>query len=313
MPLDELLETVETLRRLLTEQGAALRRSEGQTRSALIDPLLQQLGWDTHDLSQVVPEYQYGSTHKRADYALLDTNGKPVIILEAKRLGESMQAAVTQGIDYSRREGTPYLAVSDGQKWEIYKTPEQEGMLAKLLTSFDLTDAPVEVCLKAIALWRRSVTEAKIGIAGIHAMPPAPVASQPEPEDSAPPTEGGWIPLLDVPARKGDRALLEVRLPDGTQKSLTSAKSVLVEAVSWCITRNLIPQEDLPLRGGNPRYFILAASPFHSDGQPFAEPWQINDSWVPTSGDLAELVGRARRIIEHAGLDPADFKVRLAD
>ena len=313
MPLDELLEAVETLQRRIKEQGAALRRSEGQTRSALIDPLLQQLGWDTHDLSQVVPEYQYGSTHRRADYALLDTNGKPVVILEAKRLGESMQAAVTQGIDYCRREGTPCLAVSDGQRWEIYETPAQEGMRANLLTSFDLTDVPVEVCLKALALWRPIVEKARVGIAEIHALRPSPTTPQPDPSESAPPSEGGWIPLLDAPARKGDRALSEIRLPDGTQKFLTSTKSVLVEAVTWCIRRNLIPQERLPLRGGNPRYFILAASPFHSDGQPFAEPWQINDFWVPTSGDLAELVGRARRIIQHAGLDPADFKVRLAD
>ena len=58
MPLESLLELVETLRKRIDEHGAALRQSEALTRYALIDPLLRELGWDTEDPALVVPEFR---------------------------------------------------------------------------------------------------------------------------------------------------------------------------------------------------------------------------------------------------------------
>ena len=47
MPLDSLLNLVETLKQRIVEHKAALSQSEALTRYALIDPLLRELGWDT--------------------------------------------------------------------------------------------------------------------------------------------------------------------------------------------------------------------------------------------------------------------------
>lgn len=85
MPLDELLGTVERLRGRIGEHGQSLRKSETLTRYALIDPLLRELGWDTSNPDQVVPEYP--SSGGRADYALL-AEGTPRMMVEAKKLGE---------------------------------------------------------------------------------------------------------------------------------------------------------------------------------------------------------------------------------
>ena len=60
MPLDALLELVETLRQRIVEHKAALSQSEALTRYALIDPLLRELGWDTDDPNLVIPEYKVG-------------------------------------------------------------------------------------------------------------------------------------------------------------------------------------------------------------------------------------------------------------
>ena len=52
MPLESLLELVETLRARIDEHGPALRQSEALTRAVLVDPLLRELGWDTEDPAQ---------------------------------------------------------------------------------------------------------------------------------------------------------------------------------------------------------------------------------------------------------------------
>lgn len=76
VPLDDLLRLVETLRARIDAHGPALRGSEALTRYALIDPLLRELGWDTSDPAQVVPEYSldkgfFVGGKQFADYALL--------------------------------------------------------------------------------------------------------------------------------------------------------------------------------------------------------------------------------------------------
>ncbi len=57
MPLESLLELVQTLSNRIDLHGPALRQSEALTRYALIDPLLRELGWDTEDPDMVIPEY----------------------------------------------------------------------------------------------------------------------------------------------------------------------------------------------------------------------------------------------------------------
>ena len=108
MPLEELLSVVETLRGRIAAHGPALRQSEALTRYALIDPLLRGLSWDTADPSQVLVEYHSGGGS--ADYALLGADGKPRIIVEAKRLARRFRGRCTQGINYCIQQGIPYFA-----------------------------------------------------------------------------------------------------------------------------------------------------------------------------------------------------------
>ena len=69
MLLDDLVGVIETIKERIATHGDSLRTSETRTRMALIDPLLQSLGWDTSDPAMVAPEYSAGNG--RADYALL--------------------------------------------------------------------------------------------------------------------------------------------------------------------------------------------------------------------------------------------------
>ena len=162
MPLENLLTLIEKLQERIDSHDDALKKNEMLTRYALIDPLLRELGWDTEDPDMVVPEYRSGGGS--ADYALF-SNGKPVIMLEAKKLDRSLNDAIGQGIQYCLVEGTEYFVVTDGRRWEIYETHKPVPIDDKRIVQFDLKDpSAADACLKALALWRPSVISGQIAV-----------------------------------------------------------------------------------------------------------------------------------------------------
>ena len=164
MALDELYELILTLERRIADEGAALRQSEALTRYALVDPLLRALGWDTGDAKQVMPEYRL-ATGAAADYALFSEGSPPpAVIIEAKKLGEPLDdRVVLQGLNYCNVAVTPYFALTDGRTWKIYATFEQASLADRLIVEFAIGAMDtVEVCIKALALWRRSVVTGNV-------------------------------------------------------------------------------------------------------------------------------------------------------
>ena len=130
MPLDSLLELVETLKQRIIEHGTKLGENEALTRYALIDPFLRELGWDTADPNLVIPEYktgdiEYGTGNSRADYALR-SDESAVIIVEAKRLGTPLQPVLSKVLNYCQMEGVDHLAVTDGRHWEVFETHKHQ-------------------------------------------------------------------------------------------------------------------------------------------------------------------------------------------
>ena len=115
MPLDDLVSVVETLKSRLQTHRHVLQANETRTRMALIDPLLQALGWDTADPALVLPEYEVSGQRERPDYALLDGAGKPVALVEAKRLGEPLVSHRMQIVNYANLSGVPYARLDRRQ------------------------------------------------------------------------------------------------------------------------------------------------------------------------------------------------------
>lgn len=157
MPLDSLLSLVEKLRERIEKHGSELRKSEALTRYALIDPLLRELGWDTEDPALVIPEYREAGGS--ADYALFSGN-KPLMMVEAKKLDTSLrdEKVLIQGLAYCQKQGTRYLSVTDGRRWEIYETHKAVPINEKRIVEFDLKNGlAAEGCSKALVLRRSDV------------------------------------------------------------------------------------------------------------------------------------------------------------
>lgn len=122
-------------------RASGQRMNETNTRVLLIEPMLEALGWDTHDLSAVTREFKLfdGSF---LDFALMD-NEKPRLFVEAKALNSDLSDPkwVSQTINYANNEGVTWCALTDGLRYHVYKTNEPVDMTRKLLFEVDLTEA----------------------------------------------------------------------------------------------------------------------------------------------------------------------------
>lgn len=288
MPLENLLILVETLRERVDDYGDALRQNEMLTRYALIDPLLRELGWDTEDPGMVIPEYKPGKGS--ADYALLN-DGKPVMMLEAKKLDKPLQDAVIQGINYCLMQGTNYLALTDGRRWEIYETHKPVPIDDKRVVAFDLKDqSATEACLNALAMWRPSVISSRVQagqtpVIGLTDDPPSTTEPPPTEEPSVqspPPTENtpvqttphvtdkqGWQPLSVLNPQPSDPHPTKISFPDNTDARINSWIDIKVKVVSWLVDENILNKSHCPIQreGSRTTRYLISTNPIHSNNK----------------------------------------------
>ena len=311
MPLESLLQLVETLRERIQTHRAALSQSEALTRYALIDPLLRELGWDTEDPAMVIPEYRSGSGS--ADYALL-SNSRPAVIVEAKKLGTPLRDQVlAQGINYCLMEGTNHFAVTDGASWEIYHTHKPVPIDEKRIAEFNLSDpSPAQACLNALALWRPSVQ------AGVVTAGHEPVVTSLEEAGTSPQqilsanstdNEDGWFPLLGLAQELGSDRPREISFPDSSRVSIRYWVGVMEETVRWLTDRGLLTAADCPIQRGTRN--LVATRPEHPRGQT-PRFRRVNSLYFDRDYTGPDLVENSRTVIRHVGQDPAQFKVRFS-
>ncbi len=320
MPLENLLTLIEKLRERIDSHGAALRQSEALTRYALIDPLLRELGWDTEDPDVVVPEYSSGGG--RVDYALCK-NGKSVIMLEAKKLDTPLNDAIGQGIQYCLVEGTEYFVVTDGRCWEIYETHKPVPIDDKRIVQFDLKDPLiVDVCLKALALWRPSVISGQITVGEPPVIGPPDnrtntTEPQPAEETTVQPTssvsdEDGWEPLSEFNPEPKTQPPTEIMFPDGSHASPKRWYEILTEIARWLVENGNLSESQCPiLRGPRSKKSLVDIESVHSDGTSFFNFKSVGSLYIDTHGNAMTLINRSKYLIQHVDQDPAQFKVRL--
>ena len=151
--LDKLVDIIETLQTRISSHNATLRENETRTRTALIDPLLKVLGWDTADPSLVTPEYNVAG--RAADYALLQGDGKPAATIEAKKLGEPLESHRMQMLNYSNASGVQYAGLTDGNRWELYEVFKQAPLEERRILDVTIANDPVhQTALQLLLLWR---------------------------------------------------------------------------------------------------------------------------------------------------------------
>ena len=153
--LDPLHDLAVTLKQRAIDHQQMLADNAYLTRSALIDPILQLLGWDVYNPANVILEYETPD-RKRVDYSLMHEEGTtPVAFLEAKRLNEPLNRHVEQILARAKQSAVPYAALSDGNRWLLYYVPKAESAadLPEINVSLSQTQLP-EFCVQMLTLWR---------------------------------------------------------------------------------------------------------------------------------------------------------------
>jgi predicted transport protein len=133
----------------LTSAKAA---NEANTKALLIEPMLNALGWNPFDLDVVQREVKvYDGTF--LDYALKH-EGTARIYVEAKALGENLADPkfVAQAVNYANNDGVLWCVLTNGWRWQAYKTNEPVAMDRKLLFEVDTSDAAGNLADSAKAL-----------------------------------------------------------------------------------------------------------------------------------------------------------------
>ena len=116
---------------------------ESATKQGVVLRLLNLAGWDTFDVSEVVPGYTVGN--RRVDYALRP--GSPdAVFIEVKRPGENLDRHQQQLLEYCFQEGVKLAVLTNGWTWWLYLPLQARGWEQRRFLTIDLdAQAPAVV------------------------------------------------------------------------------------------------------------------------------------------------------------------------
>lgn len=322
MDLDRLAKLIETLKTRIEKHGNTLRDNEIRTRMALIDPLLQALGWEPGDPAVVAPEYNVGGGGGRADYALLqDGKPSPIAIIEAKKFGESLLNHRQQMVGYAVQDGIRYAGLTDGNIWELYDINKPVPLKQKQILDVKITDGdPHRLALKLLLLWQRNLpvedaihapesifTARKRTEPDTLSGPPvsASVASElpdvealPLPNVGSASEEkarevGNWIRISSFHLESGTKARRKIKFPDGTTHDIRFWTDLIPACASWLWEHSNLKGK-LPVKSG-PVQYICHTQPRHINSARFSKSRKAKGTPV-----YCEIHGNAKQLLENA-------------
>lgn len=298
---------VETLKKKITNKSEI--NNEMATRYSLVDPVLRGLGWDTEDPHMVVPEYRSGVFS--ADYALINDKDRPTVIIEAKKLGESLESAAEQAIKHCMMKGIQYFAVTDGDRWRVYEPHKVAELRDKLIQEFNISSMkPAEACIKMLILWRRnigmqdvtvpaSLTQSTLGQSTSHA----------DAGRTELPSSTLWKSITNLTYTVDDPSPTQIKFPDGSTANIQSWVDILVKTATWLIENRHITKDHCPIKGGRTR-FIVSTKPIHGNKIPFRVKLKIKGLFLECNYAPKGVLNMSELLVKHARLDPQNFELK---
>ena len=106
--------------------------NEEATKTSLVLPFIQMLGYDIFDPTEVVPEFTADIGIKRGekvDYAIMQ-RGKPAILIECKRYGSNLaEDAISQLVRYFGVTNAHFGILSDGISYRFFSDLDQPNVM----------------------------------------------------------------------------------------------------------------------------------------------------------------------------------------
>ncbi len=310
MLLDNLVETIETLKGRISAHRESLRQNEFRTRVALIDPLLQALGWDVSDPSLVTPEYDVNG--RRADYALLELGNAalPAATLEAKKLNEPLESYQMQMLNYSNFGGIRYAGLTNGDRWDLYEIFRVGTLEERRILNVSISQNPApQLALKLLLLWRPNLATGTPKPAETPILPvPAP---EPTKDNNLPPPPEGWISIKDLDPGKTRQTPSTIRFPNGQEAQLRYWNSVLLETAEYLIRNGLLTPNRCPVPVPKGTRYIVHHEAVHSNKRGFTDARKLsNGLFCEVNTNPSQLLAYTKALLAHCGQNPADFYVK---
>lgn len=115
--------------------------SEAQTSQGIVLPILNNLGWDVFDTTEVTPEYSVGG--RRVDFALrIQSINK--VFLEIKKTSENLENHQEQLVYYAFQQGVKLAILTNGITWQFYLPLEEGNWEQRRFFTIDLMEQSVD-------------------------------------------------------------------------------------------------------------------------------------------------------------------------
>jgi hypothetical protein len=246
-PLATLIATLADVCQQAQQHQALLSKNEAATRAALINPVLQALGWDISDMRMVEPESTV-QNKQSLDYVLKSRDGAILAVVEAKKLGEPLDKLGHVGalIGYAFSLKPSRFFITDGLHWHCYSPGHsqfepvailklnQENLLSTGLQLLQLLDAAhgghgvaettQNQLSKSTSLLAKAVAK---------------------PKEAAVQVSKNYVLLTSALALEASGKPAWLRLPDGSEHQLKSWKDILLAACKLVL--NTRPDLALPI------------------------------------------------------------------
>lgn len=311
MPLDDLVEVIETLKERIRDHGDSLRQNETRTRMALIDPLLAALGWDVSDPKLVTAEYDVSG--RRADYALLGTGNIPAATVEAKKLNEPLEPHRLQMLNYSNAAGIRFAGLTDGNRWEFYEIFKQGTLEERRILEAVISSEPsAHLALRFLLLWRSNLETGRTTVAE---EPIFSTGSGDELEVPIAPFSplGNWQSIASIRKTEDVKFPTSLLFPNEREREVKKWRDVLIEVAEWLIREGNLTQEKCPIAGSlltKTRYVIHSVAE-HDAGKSFDRPYKLSNGCFleAHSGDWARV--RSKGLVSELRRDPNSVQIQI--
>ncbi|GAA4361988.1 hypothetical protein GCM10023185_29440 [Hymenobacter saemangeumensis] len=256
--------------------ASIFHKNEAATRTALIEPLLRTLGWDTANVQMVEPEKTLGND-LRVDYLLRDALGRPCIVIEAKCLGSNLDkySYVGKILGYAIALNVQTVCITDGISWHIHSNLHQ-GKSEPI--TFELTESELLASANHLIDWLDSAQSGHgigsgLKASGVHEPSDSSVtrtktnAQKPAAKTKAATKVATHQPdyidlsqlhMHSLPPGQKPKML---RLPDGSIKPIKTWKDILLEVCRLALATNPAIQLPLPDKAGKKRFLLSKTKP----------------------------------------------------
>lgn len=210
---------------------------------------------------------------KRADYALLQSDGFPVAIIEAKHLGANLDDHLEKTIGYAINQGIGYVGLTDGNKWRLYDVFQPVALEKKRILDLSIADEPPQVAIKLLILWRPILS-------GNYLAKTATELEKVEKfvdRDRPPPARSGdWVSLTEYNPPPGTPSPSLVKFWDDDVQPLKYWCDLLERTAEKLYREGILSFDDTPIQldQGSKRY-VINNEARHPGGKDFVQFFEI--------------------------------------